>query len=193
MRKMIIVLTAVTVLSGLVLAATFSGLSPRIEANRVAALNASLAAIFAAEGDVTASELDFTELENDAGLTIYRGSNAADELLGYAVRVETQGYGGTITLLVGLTPDLQTIKGIEIVEQIETPGLGGNITNTSFKQQFEGLDAREGISYVKNVEPDKNANEIQAISGATITSRAVVTGIDQTLDEAIAIIEQEAQ
>lgn len=193
MRKMIIVLTAVTVLSGLVLAATFSGLSPRIEANRVAALNASLAAIFAAEGEVAASELDFTELENETGPTIYRGSSAAGELLGYAVRVETQGYGGTITLLVGLTPDLRTIKGIEVVEQIETPGLGGNITNTSFKQQFEGLEARERISYVKNVEPDKDANEIQAISGATITSRAVVTGIDQTLDEAIAIIEQEAQ
>ena len=157
MRKMIIVLTAVTVLSGLVLAATFGGLSPRIEANRVAALNASLAAIFAADGDVSADELEFTELENETGPTIYRATTTAGELLGYAVRVETQGYGGTIVLLVGLNPDLRTIRGIEVVEHVETPGLGGNITEEPFKEQFEGLSAREAISYVKNVEPNNGS------------------------------------
>lgn len=94
---------------------------------------------------------------------------------------------------MGLSPDLDTIQGIEIVEQIETPGLGGNITNESFKEQFEGLSTEEQISYVKNIEPDKQQNEIQAISGATITSRAIVSGINQTLDDAIDIIERQAQ
>jgi Na+-translocating ferredoxin:NAD+ oxidoreductase subunit G len=188
MRKMIIVLTGVMVLSGLVLAATSAGLSPRIEANRVAALNASLAAIFAGDGVDTGS-LEFAEVES-GGPTIYRGTSAADELLGYAVRVRTQGYGGTITLLVGLSADLQSIRGIEVVEQIETPGLGGNITTESFQEQFAGLDAQEQISYVKNVEPDPAENEIQAISGATITSKAVVSGINATLDQAIQIIRQ---
>lgn len=188
MRKMIIVLTAVMVLSGLVLAATFSGLSPMIEANRVAALNASLASIFEGAG-VDAADLEFGEVESD-GPTIYRGSTAAGGLLGYAVRLQTQGYGGAITLLVGLSPDLQTIRGIEVVEQVETPGLGGNITNESFKEQFAGLSAAERVSMVKNIEPNPANNEIQAISGATITSRAVVSGINATLDEAIEIIRQ---
>lgn len=193
MRQMIIVLTAVMVLSAVVLAGTYAGLSPLIEANRVAALNASLSSIFAgAVEGVAPEDLVFEETESD-GPTIYRGSTRGGDSLGYAVRVQTQGYGGTITLLVGLSPDLDTIQGIEIVEQIETPGLGGNITNESFKEQFEGLSTEEQISYVKNIEPDKQQNEIQAISGATITSRAIVSGINQTLDDAIDIIERQAQ
>lgn len=193
MRQMIIVLTAVMVLSALVLAGTYSELSPRIEANRIAALNASLSALFAGVTDgVAAEDLDFEELDSD-GPTIYRGSARSDDLLGYAVRLQTQGYGGTITLLLGLSPDLRTIEGIEIVEQVETPGLGGNITNESFQQQFEGLSPEQSISMVKNVEPDKRENEIQAISGATITSRAVVKGINENLDDAIEIIQRQAR
>ncbi|HKJ84647.1 MAG TPA: FMN-binding protein [Spirochaetia bacterium] len=191
MRKMIIVLTAVMVLSGLVLAATYTSLSPRIEANRVAALNASLASIFADQvADV--ADLEFEELDTD-GPTVYRGSAGDGALLGYAVRVQTQGYGGTITMLAGVAPDLETILGIEVVEQIETPGLGGNITNESFKQQFEGLSTREPIEYVKNIEPSKADNEIQAISGATITTKAIVNGTNSTLDRAIEIIRRQVQ
>jgi electron transport complex protein RnfG len=189
MSKMIIVLTAVMVLSGLVLAATYSGLTDRIEENRIAALNASLAAIF--EGRADADEIDFEELDSD-GPVIYRGS-AAGQTLGYAVRLETQGYGGTITMLVGLSEDAETIRGISIVEQVETPGLGGNITRDEFREQFEGLDASAQISYVKNIEPDPAANEIQALSGATITSSAIVSGINGQLDQARETIARQAR
>ncbi len=191
MRKMIIVLTSVMVLSGLVLAATYTSLSPRIEANRVAALNSSLASIFADEVSDEAA-LEFEELDTD-GPTVYRGSDDAGTLLGYAVRVQTQGYGGTITMLVGVSADLDSILGIEVVEQVETPGLGGNITNQSFKQQFEGLAANEPIAYVKNIEASKPDNEIQAISGATITTKAVVNGVNSTLDGAIEIIRRQVR
>lgn len=191
MRKMIIVLTAVMVLSGLVLAATYSGLSARIDANRAAALSRSLTSIFEDAADEGA-ELDFEQLDVD-GPTVYRASTADGALLGYAVRVETQGYGGTITLLAGLSEGLDTLIGIEIVEQVETPGLGGNITTPEFKRQFAGLDAEEPVTYVKNIEPNKDANEIQAISGATITSRAITSGINATLDEAIDVIERQAE
>lgn len=199
MRKMLIVLTAVMVLSGLVLAGTFTSLDPRIEANRIAALNASLAAIFGAEtgaADDEGTGLSFDEVTDPAtpdAPTIYRGRTADGELLGYAVRLQTQGYGGTITMLVGLNPELSTIEGIEIVEQIETPGLGGNITTDAFKEQFAELSAQEQIMLVKNIEPDKAENEVQALSGATITSRAVVGGVNETLDRAIEIIERQAQ
>jgi electron transport complex protein RnfG len=189
MRKMIIVLTAVMVLSGLVLAATFSGLSSRIEANREAALNASLASIFSSETD---GDLRFEELES-GGPTIYRATTGAADALGFAVRVQAQGYGGTITMLVGLSTGLDELLGIEVVEQVETPGLGGNITDDSFKRQFVGLDAAEPIGWVKNVEPDPGANEIQAISGATITSKAVVSGMNNTLADAIDTIRRQAQ
>lgn len=198
MRQMLIVLTVVMVLSGLVLAGTFTSLDPRIEANRIAALNASLAAIFQSDSgaDTGGDGLTFDEITDPAAAdapTIYRGRTADGELLGYAVRLQTQGYGGMITMLVGLDPELTTIEGIEIVEQIETPGLGGNITTDAFKEQFAELSAAEQITLVKNVEPSKAENEVQALSGATITSLAVVGGVNETLDRAIEIIERQAQ
>ena len=180
MSKMILVLTGVMILSGLVLAATFSGVTDRIEANRIAALNASLAAIL--PGD----DLTFEVLDAE-GPTIYRASQAGD-VLGYAVRVQTQGYGGTITMLVGISRDLDELLGLQVVEQIETPGLGGRILEHGFRAQFAGLDPDEPVSYVRNIQPDPEENEIQAITGATMTSRAVVVGINAALDQALQTI-----
>lgn len=188
MRKMVIVLTGVMILSGLVLAAAFGGLSPLIDQNRVNALNASLATIF--EDQAAADEIDFEEL--DAGdQTIYEASSDG-QLLGYAVRIQTPGYGGPITMLVGLSPDGEDILGISVVEQVETPGLGGNITQEEFRAQFDELAAGEPITYVKNVDPRKEDNQVQALSGATITSAAVVDGINEHVGPAREIIERQA-
>jgi len=189
MKKMIIVLTGVMILSGLVLAATYGGLTDRIEANRVAALNASLAAIF--EGQASAEAIDFEQLEAE-DQTIYRAS-AGGDVLGYAVRIQTPGYGGPITMLVGLSPNTEEIIGISVVEQVETPGLGGNITQEAFRGQFEELSANEPITYVKNVDPMKEDNQVQALSGATITSEAVVDGINEHLGGAREIIARQDQ
>jgi Na+-translocating ferredoxin:NAD+ oxidoreductase subunit G len=179
-RRMILVLTGVMILSGLVLAATYTGVTDRIEANRIAALNASLAAI------LPGRDLTFETLDAD-GPAIYRAMEAG-EVLGYAIRVQTQGYGGTITMLVGISRDLDEILGLEIVEQIETPGLGGRIREQAFRGQFAGLDPDESVSYVRNVQPNPDENEIQAITGATITSRAVVVGINAALDRVLQTI-----
>ena len=185
MQRMIIVMTGVLVLSGLVLAASYSGLSPRIEENRVAALNASLASIFTPSDGASpeAAGLTFSQLDTDRSV-VYSGERDG-RLVGYAVRLQAQGYGGAITLLVGLSPYLESVSGLQVVEQVETPGLGGRITEAAFRRQFERLRADRPISFVKNIEPDPGANEIQAISGATITSRAVVVGINEQLASAL--------
>lgn len=182
MRRMIVVLTLVMVLSGVVLAATFATLSPRIELNRERALQASLAALFA---DV--EEPSFEQLEIDA-IDVYRGSDQAGELIGFAVRVTASGYNGPINMLVGLAPELNEIVGLQIVENLETPGLGGRITERDFRAQFDGLDPTEPIQSVRNIEPDPAANEVQAISGATISTDAVVAGINRRAGDAIAAI-----
>ena len=184
MRKMLITLTLVMILSGLVLAATFQGLTGRIEENRAAALNASLAAVFGGTSNAT-----FAELPAGDDATIYRGTASGGETLGYAVQLGAQGYGGQISLLVGLSPDLSQILAIEVVEHVETPGLGGRITEDDFREQFAGLRADVDLSYVKNIPPDPAANEVQAISGATITSKAIVTGVNEGLATAITTIE----
>lgn len=190
MKRMILVLGLVTLLSGVVLAGVYTGLIPRIQENERLALERSLGALF--EG---AEEPRFEQIGggSDAGEVpaIYRAESAAGTLLGYAVRVTTTGYGGEIRLLVGLSPDLSEIAGMEVVQQIETPGLGARITEEEFRAQFEGLDPQEEITFVKNAEPSPEENEIQAISGATISTEAVVEGINADIDRALTILREE--
>jgi electron transport complex protein RnfG len=178
MKKMIFVLTAVTLISGTSLAIAYSVLLPRIEHNQQIALERSLSALFE---DTSAPEFELIDSE---GPQIYRATSEGS-LIGYAVRVATPGYGGVIHLLVGLDPELERISGMEVVEHVETPGLGGNIDTTSFKQQFQGLQTRQEISYVKSGGASADENEIAAISGATISTEAVVDGINKTLDTAV--------
>ncbi|TVQ38831.1 MAG: FMN-binding protein [Spirochaetaceae bacterium] len=179
MKRMIIVLTLATLFSGLVLAATFVSLSPLIELNRERALQASLAALFADVEDPTFEQLDVDVID------IYRGVDSEDQLIGYAVRITAAGYNGPINMLIGLTPELTQIEGLQVVENLETPGLGGRITENQFRGQFRGLNPTRAIRTVRNVEPDPEANEVQAISGATISTNAVVEAINRRAQEAI--------
>ncbi|MGM0432005.1 MAG: FMN-binding protein [Spirochaetota bacterium] len=181
MKKMILVLTIVTLISGTGLAIAYSALLPRIEHNQQIALERSLSALFQ---DASAPEFEMIDSE---GPEIYRVTSEGS-LTGYAVRVVTTGYGGEIRLLVGLDAKLERIQGMEVVEHVETPGLGGNITNSSFKQQFQGLQPQQDISYVKSGGASPDENEVEAISGATISTEAVVSGINKTLDDAVQVL-----
>jgi electron transport complex protein RnfG len=188
---MILVLGLVTLLSGVVLAGVYAGLIPRIQENERLALERSLGALFENADSPRFEQVDTGEDAAGEAPTIYRAETEAGTLLGYAVRVTTTGYGGEIRLLVGLGPDLSEIAGMEVVQQIETPGLGARITEEDFRAQFEGLDPTETVSYVKNAAPDPEENEIQAISGATISTEAVVKGINADVGRAIEILREE--
>jgi electron transport complex protein RnfG len=181
MRKMILTLTVVALVSGTTLAIAYTAFLPRIQHNQQVALERSLSALFE-KGESP----EFETLDAE-GPTIYQAT-AGGELIGYAVRVVTTGYGGDIKLLVGIGPDLERITGMEVVEHAETPGLGGKIDGAPFKQQFEGLQPREDISYIKGGSAQKEENEIEAISGATISTKAVVNGINRTLENAVPIL-----
>jgi len=178
MKKMIIVLTTVAILSGTTLAIAYSAFLPLIQHNQQVALERSLGALFQ-QGESP----EFSEIETD-GPTIYQ-ARAEGQVIGYAVRVVTTGYGGEIRLLVGIGPDLERITGMEVVEHVETPGLGGKINESSFQEQFEGLQPQQDISYVKGGDTQAKENSIEAISGATISTDAVVSGINKTLDSAL--------
>ncbi|MFO7850350.1 MAG: RnfABCDGE type electron transport complex subunit G [Spirochaetia bacterium] len=183
MRRMIFTLTVVALISGTALALVYSALLPRIEHNQQVALERSLSALYE-EGDSP----QFSEMDTE-GPTMYRATEDG-ELIGYAVRVVTTGYGGEITLLVGLGPGLERITGMEVVEHVETPGLGAKINSSSFKDQFEGLQPSGEISFVKGGPAEGDENEVQAISGATISTEAVVEGINKRLDDAVPILSE---
>lgn len=94
------------------------------------------------------------------------------DTIGYTVSVAPRGFGGEISMIVGISAD-GTVYGIEILENSETPGLGAKAAGADFKNQFK--DKETDLSVVKT--PTDSASEVQAITGATITSRAVAEGV----------------
>jgi electron transport complex protein RnfG len=96
--------------------------------------------------------------------------------VGCCVTVTPRGYGGTIELVAGITND-GTLEAIRILNHSETPGLGAKSALPDFYGQF-----REGDKITVVKRKPVSPGEIQAISGATITSRAVADGVNVALE-----------
>ena len=106
------------------------------------------------------------------GETLYRGVDASGKAVAYALKGKSsQGYGGDIVLMVGLSPDMKIVTYRKLVAS-ETPGLGSKLSTPEFMNQFSGMDASTDIS-VK-----KDGGAVEAITSATITSRAVCDAIN---------------
>ena len=108
---------------------------------------------------------------------VYEGLNGS-EVAGYTIKVLPKGYGGEIELMVGITKD-GTIAGVNIGNMSETPGLGARSKEEAFYGQYAGKPATE-LSVVKS--GTAGETEIQAISGATITSKAVTSGVNAAVE-----------
>jgi len=172
--KMIAVLTVVGFVSGATLVFTYKYANPLILKNQKAETESAIFKIFP-----DAKTYDTKTVGRN---TVYDAKDKSGKLLGYAVLAEGNGYQGTIKLMFGINTKLDSLMGLEILDSQETPGLGQEISSEKFKEQFKGLKTAPEITYIKNVKPDK-PNEIQAITGATISSRAVVTILNETIEK----------
>ncbi|MDD2414316.1 MAG: RnfABCDGE type electron transport complex subunit G [Eubacteriaceae bacterium] len=100
-----------------------------------------------------------------------------DQLVGYTVKTTPKGYGGDVEVLTGIGVDGK-VSGVTILDQSETAGLGARCVEPSFQQEYQGKDASKELSVVKTNPTD---NQIQAITGATITSKAVTKGVNASM------------
>lgn len=169
---MIVALAAVGIVSGAVLVFVYNYSMPRITANVKAETERAIKNIFPEGAEVQ-------DIRKDG---IFKVTGTDGKFLGYAFTAEGNGYQGTIKLIVGIDADLSTIKGMEVLESQETPGLGAEIAGTQFRSQFEGLSLSHAIEYVKNKKPQA-PYQIEAITGATISSRAVVKILNERIGE----------
>lgn len=108
---------------------------------------------------------------------VYEGLNGSD-ITGYTIKVLPSGYAGEIELMVGIKAD-GTISGVNVGNMNETPGLGAKAKEEAFYGQYLGKPATE-LSVIKSGAAGET--EIQAISGATITSKAVTTGVNAAVE-----------
>ena len=128
---------------------------------------------------------DYKEIKAIDSTIIYKVMGQDGETAGYAVAGEGGRFQGNIKLMIGLDEKMESITGIEILESMETPGLGERIKDESFRSQFLGMKIPAGtaIECVKN-EKNKKGTDIQAITGATISSEAVVKIVNGLITEA---------
>ncbi len=95
------------------------------------------------------------------------------------------GYGfnkaADISLFICVGPDLETIKGIEVLDHTETPGLGGRMTEEEFKRQFVGKKLKPKLSLVRGRE-SVGPNEVHAITGASYTSKGIEKIINESME-----------
>jgi electron transport complex protein RnfG len=101
------------------------------------------------------------------------------EITGYAIKVSPRGYAGPINIMVGLSTDGK-VTGIKILSHTETPGLGANAPKPQFSGQYKDKPIKDKLVVVKTA-PSKE-NQIQAITGSTITSKAVTLGVNDAID-----------
>ena len=177
--EMVAVLTIVGIFSAVSLVSMFNYAQPLIEANRQRELQAAIL-------KVLPDASSYKVIDEKEG--IYQGLDAGGNPLDYAFISEGSGYQGKIRMMVGINRELTALKGLEVLENIETPGLGAKIADTDFKAQFVGLTVSPQIEYVQNRKPDK-PNAIRAITGATISSRAVVKTLNKDIERIKRILE----
>lgn len=113
--------------------------------------------------------------------TVYAGKDASGETAGYCVQVQPSGYGGPIVMMVGIAKD-GSVQGVSITESSETPGLGALANEDTFKKQYNGR--------TEPAQVNKDGGDIEAISGATITSRAVTSGVNAALETVRPLLEE---
>jgi electron transport complex protein RnfG len=188
--KLILVLTLTAILSGSLLAFLNLFTEPKISAYQDKVLQEALNSVLP-----HSNRIENKQLENQA---LYLGYDSHNKVSGVAFLAEGNGFQSKLRILVGMNATLSQIVKIKILEQKETPGLGTKIENdpTSksspnwFSKQFDQLNVKQAISYVKNKNPDKNSGEIMAITGATISSKAVVDIINAAINSTRALVQK---
>ncbi len=201
--KMLRAMVGIGILCALMIVLTFEGTRPRIEKLRAEALEKAIFKVIPGITKTKTYQLndnkEFSVVENkDAdGQIIYAGYDENDKFVGIAVEASGQGYADILRILYGYDPYEQKIIGFFVLESKETPGLGDKIEkDLNFLENFKALDVslNEDKSAIKNtVIPVKsgakeNPWEVDCITGATISSRAIGDIIGASTEEWVPLI-----
>lgn len=169
--------------SGVLIVVAYLSTLERIQDNRAAALQEAVYKVLPGTKKIEPFALKDGTLVPFTGKVgapspdplVYRGLDQAGSTLGYAVPAEGPGFQDTVKILYGYDPKRRAVIGLEVLESRETPGLGDKIIfDPHWLANFVELKVDPKIELVKKGE--KTApNQVDAITGATISSRAVVT------------------
>ena len=171
---------------GLLIAVANAALSERIEQNRIDKLNRLTSALLPEAENFIALDTEI-EIKSTRGkkekVKVYKAVSE-DECVGWSFNTAGSGFADKIELIVAVDKDFQKLAGFDILASNETPGFGDQIKYDYFRDQFKGAPAEE-LTLVKIGEgqPKKIDSEIVAITGATVSSEAVVEIINNSITQ----------
>jgi electron transport complex protein RnfG len=180
--RLVATLAATGLLSGLMLVGVYLGTYPRIQRNRAEAIARAVVNVLPGTERHSAFVLREGKLRKHEGPedeppppdAIFAGFDVDGSLVGYAIPSEGPGYMDTIKLIYGFDPARRVIVGMEVLDSRETPGLGDKIIkDDDFRANFEALAVEPTIEPVKKG-AKTSPNQVDCITGATISSEAVV-------------------
>ena len=172
--KLTVRLFLITAIAGFVLAFANSFTSPVIKAREKAQYEAALKEVFA-----DADKFETVE-EGKLNTIKIEVAKKSDKTVGYVFKtLGKNGYGGDISMLMAVNIENKTIVGFKVLKHSETPGLGSRVTTDEYAKSVVGNKVTEHL--VKNLHPDAD-NDIQAITGTTISVNAVLNGLNAAID-----------
>jgi electron transport complex protein RnfG len=194
-QRLIATLGGFGALAGLLIFVVFTGTQPRIQANKAAALAAAINEVLAVP--------DRYDTLYVAGAALSRqlpaGANAetaevvylgwrGDDPIGFAIVANGPGFQDNIRVIFGYNPHTAGLLGMKVLESKETPGLGDKIyKDQEFVSQFTRIQAP--LVGVKEGQGDGKPTELVMITGATISSRALIKSINATLERVGPLLE----
>lgn len=199
--RMIVTLGGIAMLSGFLVVLVFQFTAPIIADNQRRAIEQAVFEV------VPGASVRRDWVVSDTGLAasgdgevVYAAYAGDGQLRGIALAAGAPGYQDIVSLLYGYDPVCQCVRGIRILKMTETPGLGDKIaTDPAFLANFDALDARldaNGKGLAHPIKAVKNGQkqqpwEVDAISGATISSVAVANAINRSLQRVAPILQRE--
>ncbi|TGV02142.1 RnfABCDGE type electron transport complex subunit G [Flavivirga rizhaonensis] len=201
-KKMLLAMVGIGIISALLIVTTFELTLPRVQRLKAEALEKAIFEVLPGTVNTQAFGVNangelFKMKEGDKTETaIYAGYDNNDNIVGYAIEASGQGYADIIRILYGYEPDKETLIGFQVLESKETPGLGDKIEKEEhFLNNFKALDVslsnnnklQNKVITVKQGEK-QNPWEIDGITGATISSRAIGNIIGTSTSELVPIL-----
>jgi Na+-translocating ferredoxin:NAD+ oxidoreductase subunit G len=199
--RMVRLLGTVSLMCGLLIVGTNLVTKERIRSNQEKIMRESVSELLPGVqkeviyGIEPSGELKILSGLGGEGKRFFAGYDAGGTLTGVVIEASERGYADVISALYSYSPATQTITGFKVVDMRETPGLGDRVrSDPKFGENFKALDARTDGG--KEVHPittvkhgtKKNAWEIDAISGATISSRAVGRMLQKSVEDVTPVI-----
>lgn len=187
LKNMVISLSAICLVCSAILAGAYAITKKPIEKAQDEKLMKSLTEVLpefssSEKGSITVGGTEYP---------YYKALDADQNVVGYAITSQTAGFGGALSVLVGITAE-GIVHNTSVLSHSETPGLGAKCTSDEkFMSQWKNLDFSAHSLTGGRLTVSKDGGDIDAITASTITSRAYTTCVNQAHEAFEAIISEE--